>query len=96
MATRKQAKPKPAKNGGVAALKRPKKLKKPLGWLPVPPTVEKTVRHSMTGRASEREIREQINYDTLRYYYGGDMVLVRADFPPGSGTLAPEALGVEP
>jgi hypothetical protein len=85
MASRKLLKPKPTKNGRVAVPKRPKNLKKPLGWLPVPPAVEKMVRESMSGRASEKEVREQINYDTLRFYYGGDIVLVRTDLADERG-----------
>lgn len=74
------ARNKPKANGKKAGRpgKRAAKPKKPLGWLPVPPEVEKQVRESMPG-APENEIRDQINFDTLRYYYGGDVVLVRED-----------------
>lgn len=76
MPARNQPKPNGKKAGRPG--KQAAKPKKPLGWLPVPPEVEKQVRESMKG-APENEIRDQINEETLSYYYGGDVVLVRMD-----------------
>jgi hypothetical protein len=58
---------------------------RPLGWLPAVPEIERMVRETINPIASERAIRRQINYDTLSYYYGGEVVLVRTDFEDERG-----------
>ena len=63
----------------------PKSSTRPLGWLPPVPQIERTVRETINPIASETAIRRQINYDTLSYYYGGQVVLVRTDFEDERG-----------
>ena len=50
-----------------------------LGWFKLPPEIEKEVRASQPDFASEEAIQGQLNFDCLRYYFGGEIILVRDD-----------------
>jgi hypothetical protein len=77
MATKKPLRAKAEKTNGVYVPNRPKNLRRPLGVLPIPAKVEKMVRGFMPPIASEEAIWSQILEDTLRWFYGGQSVLVR-------------------